>query len=286
MKILVTGDQGFIGKHLVKKLEERGHEVVGLDIVNNQDITDPKHVGEAMSGCDYCFHLAGLLGTHELVDNTAKAAEVNIIGTINVLDACVLNNTKLIEISKPNVWINTYSITKEASEKFTEMYRIEHGLKAAVVKWFNVYGTGQPLFEEIGYKKAVPTWIVDGLQGIDIEIYGNGKQTMDLIHTEDTVDATIAIMDNFEKCEGEIFEVGAEEVETNKVAEMIRDLTGGVSEIRHVPMRKGEVSNTKLRADLSKIEEYTGWTPKVPLEEGMKECVDWYEKKYVKTNKG
>ena len=283
-KILVTGDQGFIGKHLVEELEERGHEVVGLDIVNNEDVRDATQVAQSMVGCDYCFHLAGMLGTHELVDNAVKGAEINILGTINVLDACVLNNTKLIEISKPNVWNNTYSITKEASEKFTEMYRVEHGLKATVAKWFNVYGSGQPLFEEIGYRKAVPTWIVRGLNGEDIEIYGNGNQTMDLIHTTDTVEATISLMDNFDKCEGETFEIGSEEIETNKVAEMIIEMTGGKSEITHVPMRPGEVADTKLKADLTKIKEYTSWTPRVSLEDGMKESVNWYNKKYVETN--
>ena len=283
MNVIVTGGSGFIGSHLAKELRKH-HNVTTFDLVDGQDVTDAEQVKEALKGQDFCFHLAGMLGTHELVSETAKAVKINIGGTVNVLDACVEHGVKLIEISKPNVWVNTYSITKDASEQFTEMYRRELGLKASVVKWFNVYGTGQPLFEEAGYKKAIPTWIVDGLKGRPIEIYGNGHQTVDLVHTADTVASVIAMMDNFDVCEGKTYEVGADEVELNKVAEMIRDLTGGRSEISNVPMRAGETPDTKLKANLKPLKDDTGWEPKVSLEEGLKECINYYNKKYVETN--
>lgn len=280
MKILVTGSAGFIGTHLVQELKNRGHEVEEFDLEQGKDITERHSVSLAVKGKDFVFHLAGLLGTHELVDNTAEAVKVNILGTVNILDACKRHKVKLIEISKPNVWLNTYSITKECSEKFTEMYRKEHGLEAAVVKWFNVYGTGQKIMEEVGYKKAFPTWIVNGIKGEDIEIYGNGKQTVDLVHTKDTIDATICVMDKFSKCEGETFEVGAEEIELNDVAKMIQRETGGKSKIVHIPMRKGETDNTRIRADLSKIRDLTGWKPKMTLEKSIKDIIKWYKTHY------
>lgn len=270
-EILVTGGDGFIGKHLVKALKAQSY-----DKKKGQDILDKQKLNDAVKGKDFVIHLAGMLGTHELIDNVYEAAMVNIIGTLNVLEACKNNNVKLIEISKPNVWVNTYSITKECCEKFTEMYRIEHGLKAVIVKWFNVYGSGQPLLAEAGYKKAVPTWIVAGLKGEPIEVYGNGQQTVDLVHTDDVVDSIKAIIKNFNKCEGQTFEIGKDEVELNLVAKMIRDLTGK-SDIRYIKMRKGEVENTRIKADLSKIYNYTGWKPKVDLIKGLKETINAYE---------
>jgi len=234
----------------------------------------------AVKGKDFVFHLAGLLGTHELVDNAVEAVKVNVIGTLNVLDACVKHGAKLIEVSKPNVWLNTYSITKETAEKFTMMYRKEFGVKSAIVKWFNVYGPGQKLVDEVGYKKAIPTWIVAGLKGEDIEIYGNGKQTVDLIHTSDTVDATISVAENFDACESQVFEIGAEEIELNEVAEIIQKETGGKSKIIHIPMRKGEDENTRIRADISKIYYLTDWKPKLFFEEGIKQTIKWYQKHY------
>jgi UDP-glucose 4-epimerase len=269
-KILITGGSGFIGKHLVKGLNAESY-----DKKDGQDILDKDKLEEAVAGKDYVIHLAGMLGTHELIDNTYNAAMVNIIGTLNVLEACKKHKVKLIEVSKPNVWVNTYSITKDCCEKFTEMYRIEHGLKAVIVKWFNVYGPGQPLMEEAGYQKAIPTWIVAGLKGEPIEIYGNGYQTVDLVHTDDIVDSTKAIIDNFDKCEGQTFEIGKDEIELNIVAEKIRDLTGN-SEIRHVKMRKGETENTRIKADISKIYKYTGWKPKMDLTKGLKLTINAY----------
>lgn len=280
MNVLVTGGRGFIGSHLVRELKKQNHNVKSFDLTDGQDITSAKEVDEAVEGNDFVFHLAGMLGTHELVGNTKMAVDVNIGGTVNVLDACRKHGVKLIEISKPNVWLNTYSITKEASEMFTEMYRHEFKLKAAVVKWFNVYGPGQKLFEEVGYRKAVPTWIVNGLKGDPLEVYGSGHQTMDLVHTDDTVSSVIAIMNNFDKCEGHTFEVGKDEYEANEVAAMIKGLTGNKSEIINIPMRPGETLHTKLKANTELLEEITNWKAEVPLEEGLKQCVAWYANNY------
>lgn len=291
MKCLITGSSGFIGSHIADELKKKGHEVYGLDVLppkwNNiptkiGSVINKEDVYSAMDGMDFVFHLAGMLGTHELVDAPIEAVKINIIGTLTVLDACKNFDTKLIEVSKPNCWINTYTITKVAAESFVEMYRREHGVKAATVKWFNVYGTRQPLQEESGYKKLIPTAIVNALKNIDIEIYGNGEQTMDLIHTKDTANATIAIMENWDKCEGGIFEIGTgQEFTVNEIVNRIVQLTNSSSKIIHIPMRKGEWENTHIKADTANLKETTGWKQEISLKDGLVETINWYKERYV-----
>lgn len=275
-KALVTGGNGFIGSHLVKYLESRNIEVIVFDKKDGCDITDKESLIKKMKGVDIVFHLAGMLGTHELVDCAQEAVKVNVIGTLNVLDVCVDFGAKLIEISKPNCWVNTYTITKVAAESFTDMYRREFGLKAITVKWFNVYGTGQPLVEEAGYKKLIPTAIVNALKNKPIQIYGNGEQTMDLVHTKDSVEAVLTLVDNWDKYDGGTYEVGSgEEITVNEAVQKIIELTNSKSEILHIPMRKGEWDNTRIKAKIN-----FEWIPKVSLIDGLIETIEWYNKKY------
>ena len=288
-RVVITGGNGFIGSHLIDELQRRGHKVISFDLCRPQhnrvetiigSVLDTDKITKALSKADFVFHLAGLLGTHELVDCAIEATKVNVLGTLNVLEACRKSGAKLVEISKPNCWVNTYTITKVAAESFTEMYRREHGLKAATTKWFNVYGGRQPLMEEAGYKKLIPTAIVNALLGKPIEIYGNGEQTMDLVHTTDTVEATLSIMDNWKECEGNVFEIGeGKETTVNEAVETIIALTGSSSEVVHIPMRKGETDNTRLKADITALNRLAGWSPRISLTDGLAQTIEWYAKK-------
>ena len=127
----------------------------------------------------------------------------------------------------------------------------------------------------------IPTAIVNALRGEDIEIYGNGEQTMDLVHTIDTVEATLAVMDNWYRCEGSIFEIGvSEEITVNQASKDIISLTDSCSRIVHVPMRKGETDNTRIKANLTKINILADWSPRVSLRDGLIETIRWYKDRY------
>lgn len=289
-RILITGGSGFIGSHLVDELTKNRFDVTIFDLKKSKyakartiigDILNKNEIEKASKDCDFIIHLAGMLGTHELVDNPIKATEINVIGTLNVLESCRKNNCKLIEISKPNCWVNTYTITKIAAESFTEMYRREHGVQTAIIKWFNVYGGRQPLLEEAGYKKLIPTAIVNALKNKDIEIYGNGKQTIDLIHTIDTSESTLSIIKNWKECEGKVFEIGSgKEISVNDTVKMIIKLTKSKSKVFHIPMRKGETNNTKIKANLKNISSAIKWKPRISLSQGLNQTIDWYAKYY------
>lgn len=288
-RVLITGGSGFIGKHLTNLLQEKGYAVSLLDKSDKNipknvkifkgDVCDPQVVARAMKGMDYVYHLAGLLGTEELLFNTAEAVKVNIGGAVNVMQEAAHNKTKLLLVSKPNPWLNTYSITKEASEKFCMMYRKEFGLKAAIVKWFSVYGPGQ----KYGHvQKAVPTFIIAALENKPLPVFDNGIQTADFIYTSDAVRATMEVAES-KKAEGEIVEIGTgEETKIIDLAKMIIKLTGSKSKIKYLPMRKGEDVGAHVVADVRLLKRFTNFKPEVDLHTGMMETVEYYRKLLLK----
>jgi UDP-glucose 4-epimerase len=207
VKILVTGGAGFIGSHCVEAFVARGDEVAVLDLrppahtfdgtYVAADLLDRNAVEEAVRASDLVIHAGGILGTDETITSVIDATRTNVLGALHVLDAVRRYGNGLINISKPNVWLNPYSITKDSVEKFCFMYVNEFATKIAVVKMFNVYGPRQAYTD---VKKAVPTWIVNALKGQPVEIFGEGNSTMDLIFIRDVVEAVIVLVDQFDKC--------------------------------------------------------------------------------------
>lgn len=282
-KVLITGGSGFIGKHLTTLLQNKGYSVALLDKSDKNlpkgvklfkgDIVDRKVVTNAMKGMDYVYHLAGVLGTEELLFQTADAVTINVIGAVNIMEEAVKNKTKLLLVSKPNPWLNTYSITKETSEKFCMMYRKEFGLKAAIVKWFSVYGPGQ---KHYGVQKAVPTFIVAALKNDPLPVFDRGQQTADFIYATDTVRATVLVAESKE-AEGQVVEIGTgDETKIIDLAKMVIKMTGSKSKIKYLPMRKGEDLGAHVVADVRLLKRFTGFKPEMDLEPGMFETIEYY----------
>jgi UDP-glucose 4-epimerase len=306
MKVLITGGAGFIGSHLADGFIERGDQVAIFDrarqlhefrsIYIAGDLMDREAVASAVRKSDVVIHAGGILGTHETVSNAKETARVNIVGSLNVIDAVTRYGNRLVSISKPNVWLNPYSITKDSVEKFCFMYVNECGTNIAIVKLYNVYGTRQKYSQ---VRKAMPTWIVAALSGRPVEIFGTGTATVDLVHTEDVKNGVIAIVDNFEscrvqRCDGiaadiysgfpifnkQVLELGSgQDISVNESVEALREALGISFEVRRLPMRRGEVDGTKLCADISRATSLTGFRPKVFLQEGLTETIAYYKER-------
>lgn len=320
MKIAVIGSNSFIAGYVIEELHKRGHSVIGLqrhldlepilpaplheaDEIYLGDITNAEIVERVVSVCDYTINLAGILGTSETVNNPLPAVEVNIKGTLNVLNACRIWEKPFLQIAVGNFWMdNTYSITRTTAERFTLMYAKEHSLKANVVRALNAYGARQSF---ASYKKMMPQFILNALTNKPLPVYGDGEQLMDFIYASDLAEFLVDTLlqpettktkvnqkileeygrlDNdqtmyigkepvyFENDYGNVYQCGEGfGLPVKTLAQKIIDLTGSKSTIEYKPMRQGEPLHARIVAD------YQSPTYKITIDEGIKKAIEYYK---------
>jgi UDP-glucose 4-epimerase len=285
-KVLVTGGNGFIGQWVCGELAAREYDVVVLDRNKKPDglyetflgdIIDANAVTEAVAHVDGVIHLAGVLGTQETIHNPRPAAHTNIIGGLNVLEACAQYDVPLVNIAVGNWWMNnTYSISKNTVERFCEMFRVERGARVSVMRALNAYGPGQSVAAPFGtskVRKIMPAFICRALTNQPIEVYGDGSQIMDMVYVADVArDLVDALEETF------LFGGAAEVLESGTGRDTtVLDIATAVfaaldipGDIRHLPMRPGEPEHSVVKADDPFGDTYTS------LEEGVAETVDWF----------
>jgi nucleoside-diphosphate-sugar epimerase len=283
MRVLITGASGFIASHVIENLKEKGHEVIGLDHHNHGfetfcgDVRDATIVDEAVSRVDGVIHLAAVLGTQETINNPLPSVETNIIGSLNVFQACKAHNKKCVYIAVGNHWMdNPYSITKTTAERFALMFNKEFGTKIAVVRGLNAYGPGQ---KAKPVRKVIPNFIIPALRDEEIIIYGDGSQVMDFIYVKDIAEVLVRALTEEHGVYDKIFDAGSGNQTTIKeVADTVIRLVGK-GKLKYVPMRPGEpehsvvVGNPKTLLPLGIYKNrFTS------LEEGLAETIKYYEK--------
>ncbi len=276
-RALITGGRGFIGQYLAAHLEAMGQRVSYFDATEGNDVVNRDLVFEKMQDQDVIFHLAGVLGTHELNTQAYEATKVNILGAVNVFDAAKQSGARVVLAAKPNPWLNTYTITKEAAEQFALMYAKEFNTDIRAARFFSLYGPGQKT-KDHGVQKAIPTFIMSALSGEPLPIFGTGRQTADFIHAQDATKA-MAILGHIDGLKGEVVEIGTGmPSEINFIAEMIIQFANSKSRIEYLPMRSGEPLNAQVVANTEKMTKLLHFTPEVSLVDGLKETVEWYKR--------
>jgi len=270
----VTGGAGFIGGYTCQALAEAGHQVTVLDRRKLPldwpaafgDIRDATAVTEAAAHADGVIHLAGVLGTAETIINPYPAAETNVLGGLNVLQACAQYRLPLVNIAVGN-WFenNSYSITKTTVERFVLMNAVHRGLPQVNVRALNAYGPRQQAASPHGsskVRKIMPSFTAAALHGEPIEVYGDGLQIMDMIWAGDVGRVLTAALEEVagpRKVPADwIYEAGSGlhttvlEVAQRVQAEVHRQ-TGVFTDIKHLPMRPGETPGVEVRADVSTL---------------------------------
>lgn len=312
-KILITGASGFIGSHVVEEALARGLAPVCFDRylvskypigchVFQGDIRDAEAVQQAVDKVDYAINLAGILGTQETINNPIPSVQTNVIGAINFLQACrptKFHQVKAVQIGVGNHWMNnSYSITKDLAIRFCMMFNKEHGTKVAMVRGLNAYGERQ---KHKPIRKIIPTFIVRALNNMDIEVYGDGTQIMDMIYVKDLakilIDACVIEHGIYDK----VFDAGTGRRTTvNWIAEQVIKAAESKSKIIHSPMRPGEPPQSVVLADPEMLT-HLGWEIKgevasedddedrpyrkyttnlTQFEEGIKKTIAWYKVNY------
>lgn len=295
-KILVTGGLGFIGGHVMEELASRGYMPVAFDrftrfpekymLPNCEyevimgDIRDRNAVSTAVSMVDGAINLAGLLGTSEAVNNPFPAAESNILGGLNFLEACREHKKRGVQIAVGNHFENnTYSITKTCVERFALMYNKEHGTEIAVVRGLNAYGERQ---KHKPIRKITPNFVTRSLRHEAILINGTGNSVMDMIHVKDLakilVDALLSPQTRFDR----VYSAGPGVASTvNDIAKVIDKITGNPVAPLHKEMRQGETDGAVVLGEPETLNDlYPEGFHFLTLEEGMTRTVAWYKEFY------
>lgn len=243
MKVLVTGGAGFIGRHVLQRLLIEGHEGTCFDHEEGS-VTNLNFGVNAVRGMDAVIHLAGILGTSELMANPMQAVDTNVKGTLNVLGACHAWGARYVGITMPDCWPSVYQATKLCAQRLASAWHNSYGLPVSHVRAYNAYGPGQAHGE--GHpRKIIPTFATAAWRDEALVVYGDGKQWVDLVHVEDVARC---LVDALNYGGDEVFEAGTGTPWTvNDIAGQIVQHAGG-GHILHEPMRKGETPGTYLYA--------------------------------------
>ncbi len=295
MRILVTGASGFIGRQVVVNLSEHGYEVVGYDRHPKEvpgvlrmlsgDILNPDAVDAVMMECDGAINLAGLLGTSELLENIRSAVNANILGALNLYDACLAQGKPIVQISPGNkTWPSVYPVTKMCAERLGLVLGKDAGLQIAVVRAMNVYGPWQ---KHAPVRKYIPNLIRWAFRGEAAEIYGDGEQTMDPVWVGDTAEVLRCALEYAANGgQPRVFEAGSGVgITANMMADWVWTAVHGPNAPNagrmpkvHVAMRPGEPHHSVTVADPESLGplDINPDHDFLPLSEGLARTVAWY----------
>ncbi len=301
MRALVTGGAGFIGSNIVNRLLEQGHEAVVLDDISSgfrenlvpgvpfreADVRDGEAVAAALRGCDVALHLAASVGNARSIDDPVKDAQINVIGTLNVLQgarrhglrrvvfsssAGIFGELKTLPIAEdhPQDPDSPYGASKLAAEKMCLVFNKLYGMCNVCLRYFNVYGVNQ---RYDAYGNVIPIFADRILRGVPLTIFGDGEQTRDFVNARDVAAANIAAATAADGVSGP-FNVGSStRVTINDLAAMMQRVAGRQVGAELAPPRPGDVRDSLAATEAARAA--FGFVPSVGLDEGLDEYMAW-----------
>ena len=309
-KYLVTGGAGFIGCNLARFILAQKHQVVVLDnfatgkrenltdildhiTLIEGDIRDRQAVNRAMDGCSGVFHEAALGSVPRSVKDPVTSHDVNVNGTITVLEAARAMGVKRnIFAASSSAYgnqkdspkhegmvpapISPYAASKVACEAYLMAYAGAYGMETLCLRYFNVFGPYQDPFG--AYAAVIPAFVSRLLKGQSPEVYGDGEQTRDFSYIENVCHANWLAMNAPAKvCNGRAINIACNQaVSLNQILSILQQLLGTKIKPTFSPERVGDVKHSL--ADISLARKTIGYEPKVFFQEGLAKAIDWYRK--------
>ena len=304
---VVTGGAGFIGSHIVQGLLEKGFQVKVLDLASagkknlqpwlkdiefiEGDVRDLALLQKTFQNTDFVLHQAALASVFRSVEQPEQYNEVNITGTLNVLEAAKANNVKrVVFASSSSVYgnpeqfpvkesflpqpLSPYALTKLAGEHYLRVFHHLYGLETVALRYFNVFGPGQD--PNAAYAAVIPKFITLLLEDEQPIIYGDGRQSRDFVFVKDVVAANLAALRADKKACGQAFNIAhGQTISLLDLVEKINKLLGKNIEPRFEPVRAGDVR--KSMADVKKAEELLDFKCQYSFDEGLKQTLDWFK---------
>lgn len=301
--ILVTGGAGFIGSNLVDTLSSVAKVIVfdnmssglmsnlrksqNLITIVKGDILDKDRLKDVMADTEYVFHLAANVGNVKSIEDPTFDMEVNIKGTINVLEACVNSHIKRLVYSSsgaifgeakyipideehPTHPESPYGVSKLAAEKYCFAFHKIHGLPVTALRYFNAFGPRQ---KSSRAANVISVFFSRIREGKPLTIYGDGTQTRDFVSTRDIIQANVLAATQ-PAAVGEVFNVATgQEYDLNFIIKIINRISGKENKVNYTTPRAGEVQHS--RANIEKICRVLGYRPQTDIERDLQQT--WQE---------
>lgn len=333
MKVLVTGAAGFIGMHTAERLLDRGHAVVGLDNFNDYydvalkraratrltarpgfeaveaDVCDGASLDRLFKSHRFerVIHLAAQAGVRYSLKNPRAYIDSNIVGFLNVLEACRHHGTPhLVYASSSSVYggntrlpfresdavdhpVSLYAATKRANELMAHTYSHLYALPTTGLRFFTVYGPwGRPDMSPILFASAIT-------EGRTLDVFNHGESQRDFTYVDDIVEGVVRAMDRIPAADPafdatasdpsrswapfRLYNIGNHDaVPLMRFIEMLEHALGRKARLNLLPMQPGDVAATY--ADVEALQLDVGFAPSTPLEKGLERFVRWYREWY------
>lgn len=302
MNVFVTGGNGFIGTHLVKKLNHEGHQITIFDNFSNSlktnylekknkniqiiegDIRNFEEISKCIIGHDIVIHLAAKINVIESIKNPKETFEVNVTGTENILKACKKHNIKkIIALSSaavygdnddPNFKFHEENNTNAVSPYGSSKLKMEESIfencknseiRSIILRLFNVYGKGQS--DE--YSGVISKFVNNIKNNQPLIIFGEGNQTRDFIHIDDVIELIHSVINiNFDK-EFEVYNIGnGKSWKIIDIANLMIKISYSKNKILFKEKRYGEIIHSV--ASIEKAKNKLNFSPQIILEKGIK----------------
>ena len=305
MRVVVTGGAGFLGSHLCTRLVAEGHEVLALDNfltgepanvehliglsgfrLVRADVTDYLHVtGEV----DLVLHFASPASPIDYLELPIETMKVGSIGTLHALGLAKERGARFVLASTSETYgdpkvhpqpetywghVNpvgprgVYDEAKRFGEALTMAYRTHHGVDTGIVRIFNTFGPRMRPKDG----RAIPNFIRQALNGEPITVAGDGSQTRSVCYVDDLIEGILRFAAS--QHPGPMNIGNPNEISMLDLAAWIRDLTGSTSEITFIDRPTDDPS--VRRPDIGLATSTLGWTPQVPIEDGLLRTIDWF----------